>query len=212
VVVDNMNFLDIIDFRHACKEFDTNKKISDENIYNILEAARKSPSSFGMEPWKFLVITNNKLKEQIRPLCWNQIQITSCSHLLIVLAKIEDVKPSSGIPLEKFSRRDMPQEKLDFYIDLYSKHLENTLSSDENIYSWTSKQTYLAVSNMMSCAASLKIDSCPIEGFEKENLEELLNLDTSKYQVSIVLPFGYRKNEQSTQLRLAFDEVVEFIK
>jgi nitroreductase len=165
-----------------------------------------------MEPWKFLVITNEKLKENIRPLCWNQVQITSCSHLIIILAKIEDVKPSSGIPLKRFSRRDMSAEKLDFYIDLYAKHLNNTLSTNENIYHWTSKQTYLAASNMMSCAASLKIDSCPIEGFEKENLEELLALDTSKYQVSLVLPFGYRKNEQSKQLRLSFDEVVEFIK
>ena len=207
-----MNFLENMDFRHACKEFDTSKRISDENIHVILESARKSPSSFGMEPWKFLVITNEKLKKDLRPLCWNQVQITSCSHLIIVLAKIEDVKPNSGVPLKRFSRRDMPQEKLDFYIDLYSKHLSNTLSSDENIYSWTSKQTYLAVANMMTCAASLKIDSCPIEGFEKENIEKLLNLDTSKYQVSIVLPFGYRINPQSSQLRLPFDEVVEFIK
>jgi len=137
-----MNFLDIMDYRHACKEFDSSKKISNEDIHTILEVARKSPSSFGMEPWKFLVITNEKLKEQIRPLCWNQVQITSCSHLVIVLAKIQDVKPSSGIPFKRFSRRDMPQEKLDFYIDLYAKHLSNTLSSNENIYSWTSKQTY----------------------------------------------------------------------
>ena len=207
-----MNFLDIMDYRHACKEFDDTKKINDEDIHTIIQSARKSPSSFGMEPWKFLVITNEKLKEEIRPLCWNQVQITSCSHLVIVLAKINDVKPNSGVPLKRFSRRDMPQEKLDFYIDLYSKHLSNTLSSDENIYSWTSKQTYLAVANMMSCAASLKIDSCPIEGFEKENIEKLLKLDTSKYQVSIVLPFGYRINKQSAQLRLSFDEVVEFIK
>ena len=206
------NFIDIMNFRHACKEFDNNKIINDDNINAILEAGRKSPSSFGMEPWKFLVITNDKLKEQIRPLCWNQVQITSCSHLVIILAKIKDVKPNSGIPLERFSRRDMTQEKLDFYIDLYSKHLYNTLSTDENIYSWTSKQTYLAAANMMNCAASLDIDSCPIEGFEKENLEELLKLNTNEYQISLVLPFGYRKNKQSEQLRLSFDEVVEFIK
>ena len=206
-----MNFLDIMNYRHACKEFDISKKINDEDINTILEVARKSPSSFGMEPWKFLVITNEKLKEQIRPLCWNQVQITSCSHLVIVLAKMQDVKPESKIPLKRFARRDMPQEKLDFYIDLYSKHLSNTLSSDENIYRWTSKQTYLAAANMMSCAGSLKIDSCPIEGFEKENIEKLLELDTTKYQVSLVLPFGYRKNTQSEQLRLPFDEVIEFI-
>ena len=207
----DFNFIDIMDFRHACKEFDENKKINNDEINTILEAGRKSPSSFGMEPWKFLVITNDKLKEQLRPLCWNQVQITSCSHLVIVLAKINDVKTTSGIPLKRFSRRDMPQEKLDFYIDLYAKHLENTLSSNENIYAWTSKQTYLAAANMMNCAASLKIDSCPIEGFEKQNIEELLKLDINDYQVSLILPFGYRINPQSNQLRLDFDEVIEFI-
>ena len=206
-----VNFMKIMDFRHACKSFDTSKTISDEDIRFILDVARKSPSSFGMEAWKFLVITNKDLKEKLKPFCWNQDQITSCSHLVIVLAKINAVKPQSGIPLKRFARREMPQEKLDFYLDLYSKHLEKTLSSDDNIYSWTSKQTYLAAANMMSAAASLKIDSCPIEGFEKENLEKELNLDTKEYQVSLVLPFGYRKNTQSKQNRLSFDEVVEFI-
>ena len=65
---------------------------------------------------------------------------------------------------------------------------------------------------MMTAAASIGIDSCPIEGFEKENLEKVLGLDTSKYQVSVVLPFGYRINEQSSQLRLSSSEVVEIIK
>ena len=205
-------FLKAMNFRHACKVFDESKKISDKDINFILEIARKSPSSFGMEPWKFLVITNDELKAKIRPACWNQVQITSCSHLVVVLASIESVKPESGEPLKRFSRRDMPQDMLDFYMDLYSKHLADTLSSDKNIYSWTSKQTYIALANMMTSAASIGVDSCPIEGFEKEKLEEILELDTTKYQLSVVLPLGYRINEQSSQQRLAFDEVVEFIK
>jgi len=97
------------------------------------------------------------------------------------------------------------------YMGLYSQHLEKTLSSDENIYNWTSKQAYIAAANMMSAAAFIGIDSCPIEGFEKESVEALLNLDTTKYQLALVLPFGYRINPQSKQLRLSFDEVVEFI-
>ena len=206
------DFLNAINFRHACKVFDESKKISDEDINFILEVARKSPSSFGMEPWKFLVITNKELKEKIRPACWNQVQITSCSHLVVVLARIDSVKPESGEPLKRFSRRDMPQEQLDFYIDLYSKHLEKTLSSDENIYAWTSRQTYIALGNMMTAAASIGIDSCPIEGLSKEHVEEILELDTKQYQLSMVLPLGYRINEQSSQQRLPFDEVVEFIK
>lgn len=206
------NFLEAMDFRHACKVFDDTKKISDDDISFILEVARKSPSSFGMEPWKFLVITNDELKAKIRPACWDQVQITSCSHLVVVLARIEDVKPESGEPLKRFARRDMPQEKLDFYVDLYANHLKETLSSDENIYHWTSKQTYIALGNMMSAAASIGIDSCAIEGLDKEKVEDILELDTTKYQLSVILPLGYRLNEQSSQQRLNFDEVVEFIK
>ena len=204
-------FQEAMDFRHACKIFDENKKISDKDIKYILEAGRKSPSSFGMEPWKFLVITNEELKAKIRPVCWNQVQITSCSHLVVVLAAIESVKPESKIPERRFARRDMPAEKLEFYVDIYAKHLADTLSSNENIYAWTSKQTYIAAGNMMTAAAVIGVDSCPIEGLDKEKVEEILSLDTSKYQVSLVLPFGYRVNEQPSQVRLDFDEVVEFI-
>lgn len=206
------DFTKAMDFRHACKLFDENKKISDEEMHYILEAGRKSPSSFGMEAWKFLVITNEALKAKLRPFCWNQVQITSCSHLVIILAGIENAKVESGIPKKRFMRREMPQETLDFYMDIYAKHLETTLSTNENIYAWTAKQSYIALGNMMTAAAFVGIDSCPIEGFEKENVEEVLGLDTSKYQVAVIVPFGYRVNEQSTQLRLPFDEVVEFIK
>ncbi|QEE32773.1 nitroreductase [Malaciobacter canalis] len=205
-------FLKAMDFRHACKVFDDTKKIPEEDLKFILEVARKSPSSFGMEPWKFLVVQNQELKEKIRPTCWNQVQITSCSDLVIVLAKIEDVKVESGVPEKRFGRRPMPQEKKDFYINLYANHLKDTLSSDKNIYEWTARQTYIAVGNMMTAAAAIGVDSCPIEGFEKDKLEQILELDTTKYQVAMVLPFGYRLNEQSDQLRLSFDEVVEFVK
>ena len=205
-------FMEAMDFRHACKIFDETKKVSDEDINYILEAGRKSPSSFGMEAWKFLVITNEELKAKIRPACWEQVQITSCSHLVIILAAIDAVKPEFDEVARKFKRREMPQEKLDFYLGLYAGHLKDTLSSNENIYSWTARQTYIALGNMMTAAAVKGIDSCPIEGFEKEKVEEILKLDLSKYQLSCIVPFGYRINEQSTQLREPLQNVVEFIK
>jgi nitroreductase len=205
-------FMEAMDFRHACKIFDETKKVSTEDMNYILEAGRKSPSSFGMEPWKFLVITNEDLKEKLKPFCWNQPQITTCSHLVIILAAIDAVKPQSGEVERKFKRREMPQDKLDFYLGLYASHLANTLSSDENVYTWTAKQTYIAMGNMMTAAAIKGVDSCPIEGFEKENVEKVLDLDLTKYQVSCILPFGYRINEQSTQLRESLEKVVEFIK
>jgi nitroreductase len=204
-------FMEAMDFRHACKIFDETKKVSSEDMNYILEAGRKSPSSFGMEPWKFLVITNEDLKEKLKPVCWNQPQITTCSHLVIILAAIDAVKPQSGLVEQKFKRREMPQEKLDFYINLYASHLANTLSSDENIYSWTAKQTGIAMGNMMTAAAIKGIDSCAIEGFEKEKVEEILGLDLTKYRLSVIIPFGYRINEQSSQLREPLENIVEFI-
>ncbi|WP_024954960.1 NAD(P)H-dependent oxidoreductase [Sulfurospirillum arcachonense] len=204
-------FSEAMDFRHACKIFDETKKISDEDMKFILEAGRKSPSSFGMEAWKFLVITNEELKTKLKPFCWDQPQITTCSHLVIVLAGIEGVKPESGIPEKRFARREMPKEKLDFYLGLYAEHLKDTLSSDKNIYSWTARQSYIALGNMMTAGAIKGIDSCPIEGYDKDGVEKVLELDTSKFQLVCVLPFGYRINEQSTQLREKFEDIVEFI-
>lgn len=205
------SFEEAMDFRHACKVFDESKKISDEDIMFILDMGRKSPSSFGMEAWKFLVITNEELKAKLRPACWDQVQITSCSHLVVILAGIESVKPESGIPEKRFARRDMPQETLDFYLKLYADHLKETLSSDENIYAWTAKQSAFAAANMMNAAAVKGIDSCPIEGYDRNQVEEILNIDKKKFGLSMLIPFGYRINEQSPQLRVAFDEVVEFI-
>jgi len=139
------------------------------------------------------------------------VQITSCSHLVIILAAIENVKPSSGKPQQRFARRPLSKEQLKGYNDLYANHLSQTLSSNENIYHWTSRQTYIALANMMTAAAYIGIDSCPIEGFEKEKVEEILELDSTKWQVSVIVPFGYRVNDQSKQVRLPFDDVVEFI-
>lgn len=205
-------FMEAMNFRHACKAFDETKKISDEDINFIMEVARKSPSSFGMEGWKFLVVTNDELKKKLRPYCWDQVQITSCSHLIVVLSAIESVKVESGIPRKRFERRELGKEKTDFYMGLYANHLKDVLLSDDNIYSWTTRQTYIAVGNMMTAAACIGIDSCPIEGLEKENVEKVLGLDTTKYQLSMLLPLGYRINPQSTQQREPFEDIIEFIK
>jgi len=205
-------FLKMMDFRHACKIFDEKQKISDEDMHYVLEVGRKSPSSFGMEAWKFLVITNQVLKEKLRPFCWNQPQITTCSHMVVVLAGIESLKVESGVVKKQFMRREMPEETVNAYLELYASHLSNVLNDDDKIYQWSARQTYIAAANMMSAAAFIGIDSCPIEGFEKENVEKVLELDRSKFQVALMLPFGYRLNEQPKQLRSDFASVVEFIK
>ncbi|MEA3417817.1 MAG: NAD(P)H-dependent oxidoreductase [Campylobacterota bacterium] len=192
-------------FRHACKLFDEERKIPSEDLHFILDAGRLSPSSFGMEPWHFIVVQNQGLKEKIRPACWNQPQITTCSDLLIITAKVDT--PARKEYYEKmFTRREMPQDMLEKYLSVYQQFIDGLHS----VYGWSARQCYIAAANIMSYAAMIGVDSCPIEGFEKDKLEEVLELNTTKEQVALVVALGYRVNEQSEKIRLSFDEVVTF--
>jgi len=192
-------------FRHACKLFDDEKKIPSEDLHFILEAGRLSPSSFGMEPWNFIIVQSQELKEKIRPACWNQPQITTCSDLLIITAKVD--APARKEYYEKmFSRQEMPQEMLEKYLAVYQNYIDGMHS----VYGWSARQCYIAAANIMSYAAMIDVDSCPIEGFEKEKLEEVLELNTTKEQVALAITLGYRVNEPGEKMRLPFDEVVSF--
>jgi len=192
-------------FRHACKLFDNERKIDSDDLRFILEAGRLSPSSFGMEHWHFIVVQDQDLKALLRPACWDQPQITTCSDLVIITAKVDD--PVRRPYYEKmFGRRDMAPQMLERYLDIY----QNYINDLHSIYSWSAKQCYIAAANIMSYASLIGIDSCPIEGFEKEKVEKILLLNTTKEQVALIVALGYRVNEQSEKMRLPFDEVVTF--
>ncbi len=194
-----------LNFRHACKRFDGTKKIPKEQLKFILEAGRLSPSSFGMEPWNFIVIQDQVLKERLRPACWNQEQITSCSDLIVITARAAD--PVKREYYESmFARRGMPDEMLERYLVIYQTYIDALPS----LYEWSAKQCYIAAGNMMSYAAMIEIDSCPIEGFEKEKLEAILGLNTEKEEAVLLVALGYRLNPQSKKLRLPFEKIVSF--
>ena len=193
-----MNFLEAMKFRHACKIFDENKKISAGEFDFILEAGRLSPSSTGLEQWDFLVVQNPQLRQKIRAVSWDQPQITTCSHLVVILAKVAEVK-GVGKYVEK-----MIERREDKAPDIIG-------DDDELIYNWSSKQCYIAAANMMTAAASLGIDSCPIEGFDEAALNGILGLDTSKQRVAIVVPFGYRLKPQPKKYRREINDVVKWI-
>ncbi|MGW8168736.1 MAG: NAD(P)H-dependent oxidoreductase [Sulfurovaceae bacterium] len=205
-MIDQESLLDILHFRHACKLFDEDKKISKDNLTFILEAARLSPSSFGMEHWRFIVIKNQELKETLRPLCWDQPQITTCDTLVAIIAKHELVSTPSYYEA-MFARRGLSADVIQAYIQKYESYI-NALPS---IKAWSQKQCYLAASNIMNYSAMIEIDSCPIEGFERENVEKALKIDTTKESMALFVALGYRVNPQTPKYRLAFDEVVEFI-
>lgn len=203
--------IDALNFRHACKIFDEEKKIPKEDFEYILEAGRLSPSSFGMEHWRFLVITNYDLKKRLRPFCWNQPQITTCSHLLVIKAIKDLLRPESKYIKDMFLRRDLPKEKFEKYLTIYKEFMQDKLE-DEKLFCWSAKQCYIAAANMMSAAAFIKVDSCAIEGYEKDRVEEILNIDKKNEEIALMITFGYRVKSAPKKVRLDLKKIVEWIK
>ena len=208
-----INYLEILKFRHACKIFDESKKIGAGEFDFILEAGRLSPSSTGLEQWDFLVVQNKELREKIKVVSWNQVQITSCSHLVVILAKIKEVKVGSSYIDKMIARRadkniEAIAARQKFYHDFL---LSNFKNDDELTFQWSHERCMIAATNMMNAAASLGIDSCPIEGFDRHALNEILGLDESEQRVAIVVPFGYRLNPQPEKYRRQRAEVVTWI-
>ena len=205
-----MNYLEILKFRHACKIFDESKKIGAGEFDFILEAGRLSPSSTGLEQWDFLVVQNKELREKIKAVSWNQVQITSCSHLVVILAKIKEVKVGSSYIDKMIARRDDKNieaiaARQKFFL------LSNFKNDDELTFQWSHEQCMIAATNMMNAAASLGIDSCPIEGFDRHALNEILGLDESEQRVAIVVPFGYRVKPQPKRYRRELSDIVKWV-
>ncbi len=210
------SFMEAMDFRHACKLFDDTKKISKEDFEFILEAGRKSPSSFGLEHWHFLVITNDAIKAALRPVCWDQPQVTTCSHFVVLLAKNESwFKKGSPYLDASFSRKAGNNiEMLKRIEAVFENFITNELKP--SVDDWSKMQVYLASANMMTAAAVLSIDSCPIEGFGYSSLEKALKenvkeFDSEKYNIAYAIAFGYRAKEQTKQLRLPLSEITTFV-
>jgi len=200
-----------LNFRHACKLFDSEKKISKEQMNMIITAAHLSPSSFGLEAWKFLVISSDEVKKALRPACWNQPQITDASHVIVILSNPKIAHPSHEYIKLNFERRGLPEDVTKAYIEKYKHHMETQVFPRMSAYAWCSKQCYIALANIMTTAASEGIDTCPIEGFEKEWVEKVLNIDTNQYEVAVVVALGYRVKEQPTRKRQPIENLVEYI-
>lgn len=207
-----MNFLEAMKFRHACKIFDETKKIPTQIVENIVEVGRLSPSSFGMEPWEFLVVQSQDLKEKLRPSCWNQVQITSCSELIVFVTKNTLIEPGSPYVEEMFKRKNMPQEMFDTYMGVYASFLSAKAEGKSDFYeNWAAKQAYIAAGNMMTYAATENIDSCPIEGFDKTEVENTLGIDGKERSVALLIAFGSRVNEQAPKVRLDSEKVSTYL-
>jgi nitroreductase len=209
-------FLDAMMFRHACKEFDISKKISDKEFNLILDMGRLSPSSFGFEPWKFVIVQNSKLREKLKEFTWGaQGQLPTASHFVIILArKKKSMIYSSSYISSMLEYKQLPEDVQALYKEFYEKFQKddfNLLQNDRALFDWTCKQTYIALANMMTGASAMGIDSCPIEGFDSKKAQEFLKdelkIDSEEFGVSVMVAFGYRKDEPRDKSRLAIEDI-----
>jgi len=192
------NTLEIRQWRYATKKFDASKKVSAQDLDTLLEATRLSASSYGLQPYHIYVISDQEIKEKLKPASWGQSQITDASHIIVFANSTDFDADLVDSYLENVSEtRNIPQEGLKGYGDFMKSKLLD-LPTESKAY-WTTKQVYLAFGNAMQAAAELKIDTCPMEGFEPEKYNEVLGLNDKNQNAAVVLAIGYRSEEDETQ-------------
>ncbi len=210
--------IDAFQYRHATKEFDATKQLTDDDINFILKTANLSPSSFGFEPWHFVVVQDKELRELLKPVAWGApLKLDTASHFILGLSmKASQTKWDSDYIMHMMKDvKQFPEDVIEMYSKFYREFQERDfdLDTDKKLFDWASKQTYIALGNMMTAAALNGIDSCPIEGFHQEKAEALLSekfdVDTSKYGLSFMVAFGYRKEEPPhPKTRRPLEEIV----
>lgn len=195
-----MDIIKSLEWRYASKKMN-GERVSEGKVNNILEAIRLAPSSMGLQPYTVLVIEDEELKKQIRPIAFNQSQVEESSHLL-VFAAWDHVSPAH---IEDYINhtakvRQMPVGSLDdFKATLLN--MANNRTPEEN-FNWAARQVYIAFGTALIAAAAEKVDATPMEGFDNEALDELLNLKEKGLKSVTLLPLGYRDTESDWLVKL----------
>ncbi|MDA8093350.1 MAG: NAD(P)H-dependent oxidoreductase [Betaproteobacteria bacterium] len=219
-MISHRDIVDAFHFRHACKAFDPARRIGDSDFEVVLEAARLSPSSFGYEPWRAVVIQNPGLRERLLPMTWGaQKQLPTASHYVAMLARRDGLLPDGAYVQHMLQDvLKFPPERIALRSKTYQKFIEHDfrlLDSDRALFDWASRQAYIALGNMMTVAALMGIDSCPIEGFEQERAEAVLVeagiMNRVNWGLAVMVAFGYRVQPQPEKLRRPMAEVVQWV-
>lgn len=208
-------------FRHATKEFDASRKISSEDFQFILETGRLSPSSFGFEPWQFVVVQNPQIREKLRPFAWGaQKQLPTASHFVLILSRLPKDMAAGSEYIQGMMKdvQNLPPEVAEGKKKMYAAFLETDfglVGNERAMFEWGARQTYLALGNMMTAAAQIGIDSCPIEGFNKQQIEEILAaegiMDPDHFGIACMVAFGYRINEPRGKTRRSAEQAVQWV-
>ncbi len=190
----NKQLIEALEWRYACKKFDTDKRISDTNLETILDSIQLTPSSYGLQPIKVLLIETKELREQIKPIAWNQAQVVDASHLLVFChyTALSESYVDQHVSLMA-NTRNLPIEKLHGF----GTHVKSSIATmdADHVNQWTGKQTYIALGQVLLSCALLKIDATPMEGFDRRALDNLLDLSKDGLSSSLLCPIGYRHAE-----------------
>lgn len=192
------NYLETLNWRYATKQFDASKKVSEEDLAFLLESIRLAASSYGLQPYEVFVVTDPQIKERLKPASWNQQQVVDASHVIVLANKTN----FDGTLIDNYidnivTTRNIKREQLQGFADFMKSKLID-LSSEEKTQ-WTAKQTYIALGNLLSAAAALQIDTCPMEGFTAHEVDNILNLTEKDLTTAVIIPVGYRSDADQNQ-------------
>ena len=192
-----MSFISNLNWRYAAKKFDPTQKVSEENLDKITEAIRLTPTSFGMQPYHFYIVTNQDKKDAIQAASWNQPQVGTCSHLIVMCAR-NDLMAVKDEYFDAMSGGSAEvREKLKGFEDMVAGFIPH--ASPE----WAKKQVYIAQGFALAACAELQIDSCPMEGFDAVAVAKILELP-SNLDIAVLLPIGYRAVDEHPRPKFRF--------
>lgn len=207
------DLLSALQWRYAVKAFDTERKIPAETWTALETALQLTPSSYGMQPWKFIVITDPELRKELRAASWNQKQVTDSSHYVVFAHHPEVNQGDINRFLDSFSAaRNIPRENLDKYGQVIAGDLL-TGPRRSMISEWTARQCYIALGNFMTAAALLGVDTCPLEGLSNARYDEILGLTSTRFRTVVACAAGYRSAEDkfatAAKMRYPKDEIFD---
>ncbi len=205
------NIINALNWRYATKSFDSSKKLSDEQLDTILESMRLSASSYGLQPWKFVVVSNPETRTALRAAAWDQTQVTDASAFVVLAVRTDvDTAYVDAYMKSIADTRGMNVAALSGFADM----IKGTISrrTAEQVIDWSSRQVYIALGTALTTAAQLEVDTCPMEGFDEAKFDEILGLKEMKLASRVCLAIGFRSAEDTSasykKVRSAKDEVV----
>ncbi len=210
VVITPQDWIESLEWRYAVKRFDADRQIDEATWQAIERSLILTPSSFGLQPWKFVVITSQATKELLPTISWGQSQPKDCSHMVVMASLREiDMEHVDRFLARTAQARSLAVESLTSYRKVIASFVESTRG---NHAVWSSHQAYIALGQLMATAAALGVDACPMEGIDTNKYDALLGLTDTPFSTRVACALGYRHAEdgyaKNNKVRFEVDEVI----